>query len=43
MFQWQFWWVLQEVKGTESIHFLKCGIYPAVIQSVGLKLLQILE
>lgn len=43
MFQWQLWWVLQEVKGTQSIHFFKCGIYPAVIQSVGLKLLQIPE
>lgn len=43
MFQWQFWWVLQEVKGTQSIHFLKCGIYPPVMQSVGLKLLQITE
>lgn len=26
----QFWWVLQEVKGTQSIHFKKCGIYPAM-------------
>ena len=43
MFQWQFWWVLQEVKGTQSIRFLKCGIYPSVMQSVGLKLLQVPE
>lgn len=43
MFQWQFWWVLQEAQGTQSINFFLSMMFISSDSICSLKLLQMPE